>query len=431
MTAAGPPDNELVSTYVTQGSESAFGVLVSRHVDMVFATAFRLTGDAALAEEITQNVFIMLARKAPRLAGYQTLGGWLFRAVVLETRRRVRGELRRHRREETASALLNLQREGTSASAALLPLLDEALWSLRQADRLALVTRFLEESSYREVGLVLGVDEEAARKRVTRALDKVSAFFKQRGFSVPATGGAAAVLTAAVQAAPRDFAASVSQAALATADSAGGINTLLIHFLKLSARQLAAACVVCAVIPLVWQHAAQAARTRQQAALESLLAAAARRADALEANIAKTEEAAAQVRTETTNARVELSATEFQLANPAARPRYHWDDSSSYARVPKDVLSNKRWFAISTKSGDLSDEIKQRLQMTKTEADQVQQAVFHLLSTYGCWKRAGSNPPSPPRASWPAMPPPRYASLTCPTSAPTECRNYARNSLAR
>ena len=79
-------DCELVTAYATRGSENAFRALVTRHVHLVYATALRQVGDAALAEEITQNVFIALARKAPRLAGVQTLAGWLHRTAILEAK---------------------------------------------------------------------------------------------------------------------------------------------------------------------------------------------------------------------------------------------------------------------------------------------------------------------------------------------------------
>src|SRR5438034_10538285 len=90
-------DCELVTAYAARGSENAFRALVTRHVNLVYATALRHVGDAALAEEITQNVFIALARKAPRLAGIQPLAGWLHRSTILEPKARVRAALRRRR----------------------------------------------------------------------------------------------------------------------------------------------------------------------------------------------------------------------------------------------------------------------------------------------------------------------------------------------
>src|SRR6267378_4241031 len=131
------PDRELVTAYAARGSETAFRALVTRHVHLVYATALRQVGHAGLAEEITQNVFIALARKAPRLAGIETLAGWLHRTSILEAKARIRSELRRDRREETAAELVNLQREGASPFAAMVPLVDEGLLSLRDSDRLA------------------------------------------------------------------------------------------------------------------------------------------------------------------------------------------------------------------------------------------------------------------------------------------------------
>ena len=86
MTSATSHDGDLVSAYAREGSETAFHALVARHVDLVFATAMRQTGDRGLAEEITQNVVVALARKAPRLAGFATLAGWLHQAAVRESK---------------------------------------------------------------------------------------------------------------------------------------------------------------------------------------------------------------------------------------------------------------------------------------------------------------------------------------------------------
>src|SRR2546430_8722197 len=209
------PDRELVTAYAARGSETAFRALVTRHVHLVYATALRQVGDAGLAEEITQNVFTALARKAPRLAGIETLAGWLHRTSILEAKARIRSELRRDRREEMAAEAAALEREGTSPLEALVPLLDEGLLNLRAGDRLALVLRFLEERSLRDVGLALGVDEDAARKRVSRALDRLAGFFRRRGFTVSAGAGCAALLASTTQAAPAALMASAANAGLA------------------------------------------------------------------------------------------------------------------------------------------------------------------------------------------------------------------------
>ena len=92
------PDRDLVRSYARDGSETAFHALVGRHVDLVYATTLRQVGDSGLAEEITQNVFVRLARKAPALAGHETIAGWLHRSAILESKARFRAEMRRRDR---------------------------------------------------------------------------------------------------------------------------------------------------------------------------------------------------------------------------------------------------------------------------------------------------------------------------------------------
>jgi len=112
-------------------------------------------GDCGMAEEVTQNVFVVLARKAPRLTGVQTLAGWLHRTTILEAKARIRSELRRRRREEQAAELAALEADGTSPLEALVPFVDEALLHLRDGDRLALIRRYFEDRNLREVGNAL------------------------------------------------------------------------------------------------------------------------------------------------------------------------------------------------------------------------------------------------------------------------------------
>ena len=107
------------------------------------------------AREVAQNVFAALARKAWRFAPDDSLPAWLYRTALLEAKEWVRGELRRRRREQTAAELgttMNISTDDQTAFRALLPLLDDALLSLREKDRAALLLRFHEGQSLREVG---------------------------------------------------------------------------------------------------------------------------------------------------------------------------------------------------------------------------------------------------------------------------------------
>src|SRR5437868_7416731 len=239
-------DSDLVGSYAREGSDSAFRALVARHVDLVFATALRQVGDRGTAEEITQNVFIALARKAPRLTGFDTIGGWLYRTTILEARARIRADLRRRQREEKAAELAELPSEAASPFQAMLPLLDEGLLSLRENDRVALISRYIEDRTLRDVGEAIGVDEDAARKRVSRALDRLAEVFQKHGFTLPGAAGAAALLAHSAQAAPAALAATSADAALAAGGAATGVNLLLLNLMTLSKTKTAIACLLLA-----------------------------------------------------------------------------------------------------------------------------------------------------------------------------------------
>src|SRR5882724_2367350 len=177
-------DCELLQRFARDGEQSAFADVVRRHLDLVFATALRKVGDAGGAQEISQNVFSVLARKAWRFAPDDSLPAWLHKTALLESKSWLRGELRRRRREETAVELGTTMKSSDSQPAfnALMPLLDEALLSLREKDRTALLLRFYERQSMRDVGAAFGVSEDTVQKRVRGALEKVSHFFQRRGF---------------------------------------------------------------------------------------------------------------------------------------------------------------------------------------------------------------------------------------------------------
>ena len=381
MTPA-PLDCELVTDYAARGSEAAFRALVTRHVNLVYATALRQVGDAGIAEEITQNVFIALARKAPRLSGIQTLAGWLHRTAILEAKTRIRAELRRGRRQEVAAEIAALQREGTSTLDALVPLLDEGLLNLRDGDRLALVMRFLEERSLRDVGAALGVDEDAARKRVSRALERLAGFFRQRGFAVPVGAGAAALLANTVIAVPTGLAASATSAGLAAGGATTGFNLVLFKLMALTKTQIAVLCAVVVAVPLTWQRRAEARVVRQLDETTAQIKSASRSATELEAQVQRARDALLRAQTDNSSSAARLAALNGQRDRQAPRPVYRWDDTSPLARVPKKFLEQLHVPATANRRGRLSEQIKEVLQMTDDEAGQTQWAVDRFLSDY-------------------------------------------------
>lgn len=178
-------DQERLRDFARSGSDQAFEAVVREHLGLVYATARRQLGDASLAEEVTQNVFLSLARKADALQHHGTIAGWLHQSTLLECRHHLRTELRRQRRERAAVEAETLQAASNTSWRTLAPMLDEALLQLGDRDRSLLLLRFLEEKSFRAVGQELGITEEAARKRVNKALAALTKFFQKEGFSIP------------------------------------------------------------------------------------------------------------------------------------------------------------------------------------------------------------------------------------------------------
>jgi RNA polymerase sigma factor (sigma-70 family) len=204
-------DMELVRQYAGQQSESAFATLVARHVNLVYSAALRQTASPQLAEEIAQTVFIILARKAGSLNSRTILPGWLYRTTRFAVGAALKQEARRQRREQEACMQSTLDNHPTDAAwQELSPLLDEAMAQLRDKDRDALVLRYFENKSLREVGDALGLQERAAQKRVARGLEKLHAFFARRGIASTTAIIANAVSVHSIQIAPVALAKSIT-----------------------------------------------------------------------------------------------------------------------------------------------------------------------------------------------------------------------------
>lgn len=219
-------DNEWVREFAREKSETAFAALVRQHVHLVFATALRQIGDRAAAEEITQTVFVALAQSAGKLGSHPTIAGWLHQTALNKSREWLRGELRRRRREQTAVELAEAKAEGDSVWTPLVPLLDEALLQLRDADRAAVILHFMEGRTFQEVGAALGVGEDTARKRVDRCLEQLTKFFQRQGFTIPTLSATAPLFALATHTAPTNLAASATSAGLAAHSASVSTLTL-------------------------------------------------------------------------------------------------------------------------------------------------------------------------------------------------------------
>jgi RNA polymerase sigma factor (sigma-70 family) len=223
-------DAELLRQYARDGSEAAFTELVRRHLDLVYSAALRrVGGDAHLANDVTQQVFIALAHQAAALGEHPVLIGWLYTTSRFAAARIVRAEKRRQAREQEAHFMQDSTVEPSADPEwqQLRPVLDAAMDQLGARDREALLLRYFSGGSFAAVGARLGVTEEAARKRVDRALDQLRVRLSKRGISSPAMAVALLLESRAVSAAPAGLASAVSSAALSTPAASATLVGLL------------------------------------------------------------------------------------------------------------------------------------------------------------------------------------------------------------
>ena len=241
-------DMALVREFAASHSEPAFATLVQRHLGLVHSAALRQVGDAHLAEEIAQAVFLILARKAPSLGPKTILSAWLYRTTRYAAADALKANRRRQAREQEAYMQSTLNEPDLSRRnpmeadadtwAQLAPLLDDAMAELGETDRAALVLRFFENKTVIEIAGALRMEEAAAQKRVGRALEKLRVYFSKRGMALPAAALTAAISANAVQAAPVGLAVTISTAAaltgttLATATTATAIKTIAMTTLQ-------------------------------------------------------------------------------------------------------------------------------------------------------------------------------------------------------
>lgn len=264
-------DETLLRAFVSSGHEESFAALVQKYLGLALGIAMRRTGNRALAEEIAQNVFTILARKAGRLAGQPSLAGWIHRTTMIECAEAMRREYAYQRKMKK----LELWSDSTASGAERnsLPMLDEAIDALPARDREVILLRFFEAKSFREIGGAVGKSEDACQKQVERALKKLSRILGRRGMTIAAAGLAATMPGHLAQAAPAQLARTVSQNALS------GVSTLSAKMLIIKTikamtyaktKTTVAAALVAAALVLQWNQnhrlSAELARLRNKSA---------------------------------------------------------------------------------------------------------------------------------------------------------------------
>jgi uncharacterized protein (TIGR03435 family) len=221
-------DIELLRQYAHQKSDEAFAVLVNRHVNLVYSAALRKTNNSHAAEEITQAVFIILAQKAGGLRDGTILSGWLYQATRLTSANFLRTEIRRAHREHEAYMQSIGNETDSNLWLQIAPHLEDAMGKLSEKDRNAITLRFFEGKSFEEVGNAFGASENAAKKRVAYALEKLRKFFVKRRV-VSTTAIIAGIVSAnSVQAAPALLAKTATAVAVGKGATASGSTLVLV-----------------------------------------------------------------------------------------------------------------------------------------------------------------------------------------------------------
>src|SRR5581483_11269593 len=183
----------LIQKFTRDHSQDAFTELVRRHVNLVYSAALRQVGSPDLAKEVAQTVFLDLARNAGKMGAKTILGAWLYRVTRCAAVDVIRRESRRQARECLAAEIAAMNATADSNWSQIAPLLDEAMDTLDETDRAAILLRFFENKSLRDVGAALGASDDAAQKRVSRALDRLREFMTRRGVKAGTAGLAAAL----------------------------------------------------------------------------------------------------------------------------------------------------------------------------------------------------------------------------------------------
>ena len=266
-------DQRLLREYAEHRSEVAFAELVRRHVDLVYSAALRMVGDSHLAEDVAQRVFVALARQAGTLRNQAVLAGWLHRTARNIAAETVRTEVRRRGREQEAAAMNDLLTARPDALwEDVARHLDTLLGELPEPDRDAVLLRYFQRQSAREMAQTLGVSEDAAQRRVSRAVERLRVLFARRGLGIGAASLALIISANAVKAAPAGLAAAITAAASTTAAGAGAAAGVLkvIAMTKLQTAVVGALVASVLVAPLVMHQ--QTKLNRENLALRQQLA---------------------------------------------------------------------------------------------------------------------------------------------------------------
>ena len=265
---------KLLADYATNGSEEAFRELTACYVNLVYATAVRLLdGDTHRAEDVVQTVFGDLGRLAATLSSDVMLGGWLHRRACHVAANVIRSDRRRQNRERQAAEMNALQGPADQNLDRIASALDEAINHLNASDRASIVLRYFEGRDLRSIGAAMGTSEDAAQKRVSRALEKLRVLLMRRGITASVVGLGSVLSAQSAVIAPLGLATSVSTAALAGASAQAGMTLSLLKLTAMTKIKVAAGVAVAAALGTIFiiEHQRWSTLSQERQALQQQL----------------------------------------------------------------------------------------------------------------------------------------------------------------
>src|SRR5260221_10594212 len=245
---------DLLADFRKTGSEDAFSELARRYTNLVYSVARRRLSNDSKAQEVAQIVFIRLAKAAPDIRSDAELVAWLHRTTVHASIDLWRAEVRRRAREEHAAAM-EPDRTENDAWNEIAPVLDEALNELNDVERQVILLRFFQEKSMHDLGQVFGISEDAAKMRVSRALDRLRTMFSARGVACSALALGGLLGERSVQAAPSGVALALAGLQIPASVGAGagaGAGSLLLHAPKAKVVAALTSAVLIGIVTLLW-----------------------------------------------------------------------------------------------------------------------------------------------------------------------------------
>ena len=215
-----------------QNREQAFTQLVTHYSPLIYSSALRRCRNSVLAEEVTQNVLTLIARKAPSLLKHPNLTAWVFLTTRLETRTVMRTEHRRHQKHQSyhfdSSALQNTEWDPKDQAAwqEALPYLDKALDQLSDRDRELILKRFFENQKFKDIARILKCSEGACKMQLKRALERLGAALTSHSGTLSAATVGTGLLASLAATSPSKAAATLASHAITNANALSTTTTL-------------------------------------------------------------------------------------------------------------------------------------------------------------------------------------------------------------